>query len=279
MQMTRRRWSDNDKNFGPFTFSFREKWRHTGIMLSSGEDEYPGASLRISAFGSTMIVSLPSVIKPHTHWVDLTGRDWAKPGLDGRCGYMQIDRREYGFTLSDGHLSVHLGRQTMDSSTTQDWGCFLPWTQWRHVRQSFYGRCGEHIATLPDTGKPYAGDFGRFDREQAIADAIPTISLDFLDFDGESIVAKTRIEEREWRFGTGKFKWLSLFRRPRIKRYLDLRFSGEVGERKGSWKGGTVGHSIEMVAGELHEDAFRRYCEQNKMTFVGLAKEVSEARK
>ena len=27
-------------------------------------------------------------------------------------------------------------------------------------------------------------------------------------------------------------------------------------------KGGTVGHSIDMLPGELHEAAFRRYCEK-----------------
>src|SRR3546814_14519349 len=92
------------------------------------------------------------------------GRDW----------YWDISRREYGFTLSDGHLSVPLGRQTMDSSTEQRWGCFLPWTQWRHVRRSFYGLHGEHVATLPSTGKSYLGDRGRRDRERAIEDATPT---------------------------------------------------------------------------------------------------------
>lgn len=37
--------------------------------------------------------------------------------------------------------------------------------------------------------------------------------------------------------------------------------------RKGSWKGGTIGHSIEMPPGELHADAFRRYCAEHNMTF------------
>jgi hypothetical protein len=35
---------------------------------------------------------------------------------------------------------------------------------------------------------------------------------------------------------------------------------------KGSWKGGTVGHSIAMLPGELHGAAFARYCEQHEMT-------------
>lgn len=265
----RRRWGDNDRYVGPFTFAFNERWKHLAVLLSSTDDEDCGCSLRVSAFGNTMIVALPPIIKPHVSWVDLSHADWARAGPDGRKGYTQVDQRQYGFTLSEGHLSVALGRVTNDSSTEQRWGCFLPWTEWRHVRRSFYGLDGKIVATLQDTGKSYVGDPGRYDRERAIEDATPTVSFEFDDFDGERITAKTKIEEREWRFGTGYFKWLSLFRRPRINRSLDIEFSKETGKRKGSWKGGTLGHAINMTAGELHESAFRRYCAENNMTFVG----------
>lgn len=269
MKYAARRWGDNDRYVGPFTFSFNETWRHFAILLASGGDEHPGCSLRISAFGNTMIMALPRVIKPYVSWVDLSHAEWAKTGHDGRKGYTQVDQREYGFMLSDGHLSVSLGRKTHDSSTEQRWGCFLPWTQWRHVRRSFYGLDGKIVATIKSTGKRYTE--GQWERERAIADSTPTISFEFDDFDGERIIAKTKIEEREYRLGEGWFKWLSLFRRPRINRSLDIEFSKETGKRKGSWKGGTIGHAISMTAGELHESAFRRYCAENNMTFQSVA--------
>lgn len=267
----RRRWGDNDHYIGPFTFSFRERWKHVAVIFSSAGEESTGCSLRISAFGYTMIVGLPNIIRPHVEWVDLSDREWATTRPDGRKGYTQVDKRAYGFTISDGHLSVSHGRQTNDSSTEKRWGYFLPWTQWRHVRRSFYGLAGEHVATLPDTGKSYLGDPGRFQREQDVADATPSVRFDFKDFDGEELTARTRIEEREWRFGAGRFKWLSLFRKPKIERSLDIWFSGETGSRKGSWKGGTIGHSIAMHPGELHEAAFKRYCAEHDMTFVGVS--------
>lgn len=264
----RRRWSDNDHYFGPFTFAFKDRQR-LAIELASGCDEYLGASFRISVLGSTMIASLPQwLIKPYVSWHDLSRADWATAGPDGRKGYTEVDPRVFGFSYSDGFLQIFRGRRTMDSSTDRTKGYFLPWTQWRHVRRSFYGLNGEHVATLPDTGKSYRLDDGRWERERAIEEATPTISFDFLDFDGEKLVAKTKIEEREWRFGTGRFKWLSFFRAPKIRRSLDIEFSGETGKRKGSWKGGTLGHAIEMLPGELHEAAFRRYCAEHEMTFV-----------
>ena len=35
-----------------------------------------------------------------------------------------------------------------------------------------------------------------------------------------------------------------------------------------TWMGGAIGHSIDMLPGELHEAAFRRYCDQKGLTFI-----------
>lgn len=270
--MSRRRWGDHDRHLGPFTFSFRERWKHTAVVLSSGDDEYPGASLRVSAFGNTMIVAVPRwLIKPHVSWHDLSRADWATPGADGRKGYTEVDAREYGFTLSDGHLSVKFGRQTHDSSTTQDWGCFLPWTQWRHIKRRYFDTEGRVYYDIVDGGT-YKDRPHRFDVERMIEKSCPAARFAFKDFDGEPGVATVRISQGEWAFGTGWFKWLSLFRPRKSVRALDIEFSIETGERKGSWKGGTLGsHSSIEDDDEWHEEAFRRYCRENKMTFAGPA--------
>lgn len=136
-----------------------------------------------------------------------------------------------------------------------------PWKEWCHVRHSFYDMDGDLFCNVSANWK---------EREQQKT-ACPVLRFRFADFDGEEIVASTRIEEREWRLGTGWCKWLSLIRKPRINRSLDMSFSSEVGERKGSWKGGTIGHSIQMLPGELHEAAFRRYCRQEGLEYIGRA--------
>ncbi len=74
------------------------------------------------------------------------------------------------------------------------------------------------------------------------------------------IVATCVIEEREWHRGAGWFKWLKWFYPRKIRRSLDLKFSAEVGPEKGSWKGGTIDHGIEMQKGETPRQAFERYC-------------------
>jgi len=260
MSVTRIRWGDNDRCFGPFTYARDSHWRPLALILGSGDgDEYPGCSLRLSGFGHTLIIALPPIIRPWRVKVEASTWDQATIARLGRDWYWNTGRREYGFTYSEGHLSLALGRVTHDSSTEQRWGCFLPWTQWRHVRHSLYGLDGEHVHTYP---------LKRDWRAPDPKDDCPSRTFAFADFDGERLVARTVIEEREWRFGEGWFRWLSWFRAPRVSRSLDIRFSGETGRRKGSWKGGTVGHSIEVLPGELHEAAFRRYCAVHDMAFL-----------
>lgn len=275
--MKHARWGDNDRYFGPFTYSPRSAYTSLAVVLSSGGDgDYNDGpcNLRICAFGYAFIVVLPQIVPTYKEKIIADNWDEATVKRIGRNWYYDVHPREYGFTYCDGHLSLMFGRQTHDSSTDQRWGYFLPWTQWRHVRRSLYDLYGAHFWTEPNRGKVSLGssDYDVFWRaEMAAKDSCPSATFAFADFDGEMLTAKTRIEEREWRFGTGYFKWLSLFRKPKISRSLDIEFSGETGKRKGSWKGGTIGHSIEMRPGELHEAAFSRYCAEHEMKFIGRA--------
>lgn len=269
------RWSDNDRYFGPFTYA-RGGYCPFAVVLGSGDDdERAGCRLRISGFGRTMIVAMPPIVQPwrrklpftytsgeeRQQLIDRLGRDW----------YWDTYRREYGFSLSSSgdvgnsdFLQVFYGRQSHSSVDTQCWSYFLPWTLWRHVRHSLYDLSGAHFADMPEQRRM----IDTWGWRKALEDACPTATFPFTDFDGELIEATTRIEEREWRWGEGRWKWLSFFKKPKISRSLDIRFSKETGPRKGSWKGGTVGHSIEMKPGELHESAFRRYCAEHEMTFI-----------
>lgn len=248
-------------------------------MLDSGGDDDDGGkgcNLKLHAFGYTLIVELPSLLSDYR--IKHIAHSWDAATVErlGRNYYFEVFPREYGFTFSDGSMHAHYGPQTHDSITTKSKVFFLPWKQWRFVRHSWYGPTGEHIETLWESSSREvrrAQSEWRYEFEKTLVKT----SFVFRDFDGQEIEAATNIEEREWRFGEGWFKWLSLFRRPKVRRSLNIEFSAEVGPEKGSWKGGTMGTSIDMLPGELHEGAFRRYCEQDhrskhqtfRITFVG----------
>lgn len=269
------RLTDQDRNFGPFTLA---RWtKRFAIMLSSGDEEDGAAinTLTLNAFGWVLRIHLPKIIQP---WRIRHEANWDAETVArlGRNHYFETHDREFGFALSNmgngyDFLQVHFGAQTHDSSTTMDWCTHLPWKQWDCVRSSVYEPDGKHFAT-EERGK---GKFFEFMRKK---DACPACHFGFEDFDGEMIVATCIVEEREWRRGEGWFKWLRWFYPAKIRRSLDLRFSAEVGCEKGSWKGGTIGHGIEMLPGETPRQAFERYCEKEhsgresrkyKLRFIG----------
>jgi hypothetical protein len=248
----------------------RVKSSTLGLALSSGSGDYPGCKLTIQFPGFYITLRLPQgLLKPECRKVT-PGWDEATIERLGRDWYWDCMERRYGGYLHDGFLCIHHGRHTMDSSTDQSWGWFLPWTQWRFVRHSLYDLDGRKLCDLPQWSRKLGGDwFDHRRKEDVEIDKQPKAHFDFLDYDGEAIKVRCRVEEREWRFGTGYFKWLSLFRRARISRTVDLDFSKEVGRRKGSWKGGTVGHAVDLLPGESVEFAFRRYCGDHNLTFLG----------
>lgn len=143
------RWGDNDHYFGPFTFAVDRRYRSFTIVLASGNDDDRLASCRVSMFGATAILALPRWLVP-TEKKKVFPTSWDEETIKrlGRNWYLEQTPREYGFSIYEGHLSLRYGRQTHSSDTEQTWGCFLPWTQWRHVRHSLYGLSGVH-ATLP----------------------------------------------------------------------------------------------------------------------------------
>lgn len=264
-------WSDSDRYFGPFTYASSD-WRKYAIVLGSGDDDdYPGCRLQISFGTRTVIVALPPIVKPQRERKFAHSWDAATVDRLGRNWYYEAHEREFGFSYSDGFLQVFRGARTMDSRTDRTWSKHLPWTQWRHVRHSLYDLQGDHFADMPEWGFRHKNGWTL---KEAIEAACPAAAFAFKDYDGEALTATVRIEEREWRFGEGRFRWLSLFRKPKVERYIDIQFSGETGRRKGSWKGGTVGHSGPCADDELHEAAFRRYCAEHEMVFLGTAKEA-----
>lgn len=76
----------------------------------------------------------------------------------------------------------------------------------------------------------------------------------------QNVTATIGVSEREWRWRW--FKWLGFPKQ--ISRTLDIDFSEEVGEERGSWKGGTLGCSYKMLKNESPLDCLRRMEKERK---------------
>lgn len=257
------RLTDDEKRIGPLrcgTTSWRA-WRFT-IESHGGDEGYKWNTLTAYFFGFVVSLYLPRIIQPQRRKVQAVYWNADTIARMGRDWYWDEEPREYGFCLSEGHFILYYGIQPGDSSRDQHWSCFLPWTQWRFMRFSLYQPDGTHFYTQHEAVRRLGSGMDLFREQQDAEERVGKIVFQIQDFDGEIIAATTHIQEREWHFGTKWYSWLSWFRKPKILRSLDIRFSSEVGRDKGSWKGGTIGHSITMLAGETPTQAFRRYCEQ-----------------
>lgn len=72
--------------------------------------------------------------------------------------------------------------------------------------------------------------------------------------------ATITVDEREWR--QRWLKWTPLFKMVRTS--IDIQFNDEVGERSGSWKGGTLGCGYNLLKDETPYDCLKRMEEERK---------------
>jgi hypothetical protein len=238
-----------------------------GIRLSSGDgDEYAGCRLIISGGHKYITINLPQLISPKREKVYPTSWDAATVARLGRSWYYNYTEREYGFTIFEHHVSILYGLQADDSSIDQRKGFFIPWLE---------RRCTQHICylingTVLDQSHQSFKD-GSYEKNRNIIESARKIRYQFKDFDGELIEVDCYVEKYEWKQGTGRFKWVDVFCKPITKWYVNLEFSSGMGRRKGSWKGGTLGHAceIDVANDETIIEAFKQYCSNNELTFVG----------
>lgn len=73
-------------------------------------------------------------------------------------------------------------------------------------------------------------------------------------YDGTTVNATIRVEERERR--PRAFKWTKLF--AKVRKTIDVKFSGEVGREKGSYKGGCIGCGYEIRPNETPLECLKR---------------------
>lgn len=78
---------------------------------------------------------------------------------------------------------------------------------------------------------------------------------DYTDsYDGEIIPSTIYVEQREWR--PKWLTWTKLF--AKIRTTIDVHFSKECGKEKGSWKGGCMQCSYDLLPGEHPLDCLKR---------------------
>lgn len=216
-------------------------------------------NLRFSLFGYYVYIRIPEFIKPKVKKVEYNRNG-------EQITYNNFIRRHYAFSINVDSFCVYYGQQPdqwvadKPEESDKSWYWHYPWKQWYQISHKvFYG--DNQVIEENTKGAIPRLDAWRDFREKL--DKIPKYRFTFNDYDGEEIQVEAYIEERIYRINSGgkkNFWWfLPLFIKDNKVRSLDLDFKPGYGKRKSSWKGGTCGHSIELLPNETPQDAFIRY--------------------
>lgn len=167
----------------------------------------------------------------------------------------ESDNPSYGFYMY--HVDPIPGKINFPTMFIWQWGDYnsydMPWTRtW--IRTSILLKSPtEHLSPLVWEHETKGNHKDFYSDEWKEKQYM--IEYDFLDkSDNTYIPTKVYIEEREWR--QHWLKWTKFG--AHIRRTIDVQFSKEVGSRKGSWKGGTLGCGYLMKKGETALECIKR---------------------
>lgn len=150
----------------------------------------------------------------------------------------QRDWQQYGFSLCDDAVHFHWNEHI------KIWN--LPWFSSVFQRHEVRRADGSWV--------PFIGSWEQEKGTDGREEFTFTYQYKLKREEVQERTATVFVDRRAWR-PTG-FTWTGLFEKSR--QTIDVAFSDEVGERSGSWKGGCVGCSWEMLPGETPEQTLRR---------------------
>lgn len=243
------------------------------IMTPYGyrEHEEPTNSLNIALFARSWWFKIPEIIKPKKVVNTYTTDEGTTSSYNS---YVQC---QYGFSICDDAVHFYYGirpgtynpKKPKESDHSKVW--FIPWLSTRRTRYDFLDFNHNFVCSAPD--KPNGAiDFDSICRAESI---VPKKYFKLVDFDDQEIIASVYIEEMRWEYGTGLFKWVKWFKKPIIRRRLNIDLNKEIGPKKGSWKGGLTGTSVDIESGESALSAIQRWIKTNTRDVSGV-KSVSE---
>lgn len=282
---------------------YREDWGF-GMSVSSPHELDPGekpySNLHVRFWKVSIWIKIPAIVKARARWVDTTRYEWSHKDENGKAGYWDHDRREFGVFVDAEYLWLHYGVDAMNSEHGHNTKLISWPTNFEHVRHDAYYADGSYLCAgrhLNEWGYEHLDrndfyhykDWFRLPKSDAVArshkylvagkyDNYSEVSVDpatiykwydYLDkSDGSVTVARVNIEEREWI--RGRWAWLRFLLKHVpgcriVQRCLDIEFKDEVGARKGSWKGGTIGMSTSMLPGETMDECMQRFQKEIKV--------------
>lgn len=253
-------------------FSIKEIYKNNhnefGIVIKTNFcDEEPLNSniINIMFFKWSIYIQIPQILKP------LPIQEYNNYSKSYYTTYLG---REYGiYTFEDVvflKYGIYNDNWCRDSKYNSRMLILnMNWKQYTFVRNTIYDKNFSVLWQKHDLDKSLNvnSDIDSWDFIENMSDD-NKFKFKFSDFDDEEITAICHIEERVWYKGRKEFSWLKYFTKPLIRLSLAIKYSSEVGHKKGSWKGGVIGTGIDFDINENIADVFKRHCDNNNLTFI-----------
>ena len=139
---------------------------------------------------------------------------------------------------------------------SKEFGLCLPWGKWRKTYDWIFRRETLSWTYLGEDGNWHekGGKWVPFDEREPAATSEHPYTYTLRSGTIQNVTAT--IGEERWVIGR---RYIHRLGWPKTRKgAIDVQFSGEVGERSGSWKGGTVGCGYDMLPGETPGECLRR---------------------
>lgn len=211
-------------------------------------------------------ITLPPFIKCAEKKVYPTS--WSKEDIEriGRDHYTEYFHKLYGIIFNEDYMMVHYG---IDDITYYGCGKYstykdYPWKATRYIKTEYLDTEGKVFWTEMDG--PWSEEASKLKEEKL--ELLQKKYFVIEDYDRERILATTYLVRRTWKHGKGSFKWLQWVKKDLVITSLEINYSKEVGKQKGSWKGGVIGCSCNLIPEEesltehIHDVVFARHCEK-----------------
>ena len=215
-----------------------------GIYYEECGYEEPNGELHISMFGWHSVFRMP----------------WKSK----RFPYGDCDAPTWGIQIHDNTLWIMKGGDGNMNGGSKWWTWDIPFFTKVHVRHDVVCnlanqdepedlRLVDYSHLMSEKGEKY------IPLEQN--ELVYKYHYDYTDqYDGRVIPCVFWVEEREWR--PKWLTWTGLFRD--VRRYIEIEFKDEVGPQKGSWKGGVMGCSYDLLPEETPMDCIKRMERERK---------------
>lgn len=217
------------------------------------------AGFEVDDDGLTLFCAFP----PVALWLNLGMHFWPltkwprRPLSETYPDTMVIDERECRVAIHSGCLWINPWSRQMESRSSDPWWIkglvfgLNPFES-RHHRHEVY--CGDgKWADFAGCWEPDKAPDGRL---------VEDLPYRYVLKNGTVQEVTATIHVERWSRRPRCLRWTSLFESQRVS--IDVKFSGEVGEQSGSWKGGCIGCSYELLSGETPEQCLRRMERERK---------------